>query len=463
MLVFATVVLISSLNISVLCSRANPLNTQFKNGIVPIIWEYNTGEVCMQVDISDDGRYAVVGTKHTTYFFERTSSTPVWTFNSPATQVGISGDGRYIVTQARPYIYLFEKSSNSSLWAATYPIAGDSVAISRDGKYISASRFVGEEVVSLFSRSTNEPIWTAHLYGGDIDFTTLSENGEYLVAGDDSGRAYLFQRTSSTPIWIFKASDKIKNVCISRDGNYLAAGCEDHNVYFFSRGSNVPLWNFTTKGFFYSNRFGISMSNDGSYIAVASGYGGYGPQPGDKNIYLFHKTSNTPVWRYETSHEAGSVSISGDGERLIAGNVGGQVYFFDKASSVPLWSYSIADVVDLPMGTTVAISNDGNYAIAGTEIGKIFLFGPLRTPGDSITLPPWSQWWFWTIIALGTTSSVFAFTTIRCYRKKTHIQKEQGVTPAKPVSKKEFKVCPNCGAKLPVDSAFCGKCGTPLK
>lgn len=432
---------------------------------IPIVWQYDVGEdnFVWQVDISDDGRCMVAGTWRVIFFFEKSGSTPVWTYSSEATHIGISGDGRYFAarkggTGLTP-VYLFESSSNSPLWS--YP--GHSVAISRDGKYVSTSKYNGEYTVSLFSRSVNQPIWTAHLTGGDIDFTALSSNGEYLVAVDDSGRVYLFHRSSSTPIWIFKAEDKMKNVAISRDGNYIAAGCEDHNVYFFSRESSTPLWNYTTKGFFYANRFGIAMSNDGSYIAVGSGYGGYGPQPGDKNVYLFHKTSSTPLWKYETSAEAISVSISGDGQRLIAGNVGGQVYFFDTASGIPIWSFDTGDVA----AAVVAISNDGNYAIAGTHRGggKIFLFGPLSAPIDSLdslTAPFWKQWWFWTTIALGITTSVFAFTTTH-YRKKWRTLKESKVTPAKPVSKKEYIVCPNCGAKLPMNSTFCGKCGTPLK
>jgi len=85
----------------------------------------------------------------------------------------------------------------------------------------------------------------------------------------------------------------------------------------------------------------------------------------------------------------------------------------------------------------------------------------LREPLEAV-LPFWAQWWFWAIVVLGITTSIFASTTVY-YRKKTHTSKEPQVTPAKPVSEKEYKVCPDCGAKLPMDSAFCGKCGTSLK
>jgi hypothetical protein len=73
--------------------------------------------------------------------------------------------------------------------------------------------------------------------------------------------------------------------------------------------------------------------------------------------------------------------------------------------------------------------------------------------------PFWTEWWFWAIIALGVVTGVFAFTTVH-YHKKASIPKDSKVTSTKPAQKKDFKVCSNCGASLPLDSVFCGKCGT---
>jgi ribosomal protein L40E len=73
--------------------------------------------------------------------------------------------------------------------------------------------------------------------------------------------------------------------------------------------------------------------------------------------------------------------------------------------------------------------------------------------------PFWLQWWFWTNFALATTTGVFAFTTFY-YRKRAFASEESKATSTKPLSKKDSKVCPNCGATLPLDSVFCGKCGT---
>lgn len=75
--------------------------------------------------------------------------------------------------------------------------------------------------------------------------------------------------------------------------------------------------------------------------------------------------------------------------------------------------------------------------------------------------PIWTQWWFWAIIALVAIAVVLAFTTVH-YRKKPAVSKETSVMQSK-TAQKANKVCPKCGANLPADSKFCGKCGTSLE
>lgn len=75
--------------------------------------------------------------------------------------------------------------------------------------------------------------------------------------------------------------------------------------------------------------------------------------------------------------------------------------------------------------------------------------------------PLFMQWWFWTIIALGAIVVVLAFTTAH-YRKKPSVSKGNNGMQGK-TTQKANKVCPRCGANLPADSKFCGKCGTSLE
>jgi len=76
------------------------------------------------------------------------------------------------------------------------------------------------------------------------------------------------------------------------------------------------------------------------------------------------------------------------------------------------------------------------------------------------TAPFWLQWWFWIII----TVSIVAI-ALACFiliRGKT-MRKRGGESQQTERTGIDYKTCPNCGARLPVDSQFCGKCGTRLE
>jgi WD40 repeat protein len=98
--------------------------------------------------------------------------------------------------------------------------------------------------------------------------------------------------------------------------------------------------------------YSVSISSDGSYIAAGSG---------DGKVYLFSRSSSTPLWSYQTGNVGCSVSISSDGSYIAAGSIDGKVYLFSRSSSTPLWSYQTGNWV-----LSVSISSDGSYIAAGS-------------------------------------------------------------------------------------------------
>lgn len=74
----------------------------------------------------------------------------------------------------------------------------------------------------------------------------------------------------------------------------------------------------------------------------------------------------------------------------------------------------------------------------------------------------WLQWWLWTNITSAITTILLITTTVH-YRKKASTQKQIRTRNSLLEPSKKSKACPNCGASLPVDSKFCGKCGTSLE
>ena len=77
------------------------------------------------------------------------------------------------------------------------------------------------------------------------------------------------------------------------------------------------MWNF--EEVFFSS---VAISADGQYI-TAGGICSYA-------VYLFNKTSASPLWAYNTAGHVWTVDISADGEYIVAGDQHHRVYLFDK-------------------------------------------------------------------------------------------------------------------------------------
>jgi WD40 repeat protein len=255
------------------------------------------------------------------------------------------------------------------LWSYNAGGAVWSVAISSDGNYIAAGS--EDNKVYLFSRASGTMLWS-YKTGNWVHLVAISSDGNYIVTGSWDDEVYLFSRADNTPIWGYNTGDVVRSVAISSDGNYIVAGDLDNKVYLFSKNDNTPLWSYETGNGVSS----VAISSDGSYIVAGSR---------DDKVYLFSRSSGTPLWDYTTDSYVLSVAISSDGSYITAGGEDKNVYLFSRTDNVPLWNYTTDSYVNY-----VAISSDGSYIAAGigaAEIGhpyKVYLFSsasdtPLRS------------------------------------------------------------------------------------
>lgn len=145
-----------------------------------------------------------------------------------------------------------------------------------------------------------------------------------------------------TQLWFEDLQYTIKSVSISSDGNYIAAASANGMIYLFDK-SHTLLWSRDLSISIYGNIESIAISSDGNYIVVGTARE-VNPEPGVtlKNwVYLFHKSSNSIVRKYEMSDKVLAVAICSNGDYFVAGTEDNNLHLFDRSiSSSPDWTYS---------------------------------------------------------------------------------------------------------------------------
>jgi len=143
---------------------------------------------------------------------------------------------------------------------------------------------------------------------------------------------------------------------ISKDGDYIAMGTRD-NVYVYHKDSDRPLWRWPIQGQVWY----MDMSDDGAYITAGTGLG---------TIYLFDRSSPTPIWSYTIDASSNTIAMSADGNYVVTGSTAGTIYLFHRDSPTPLWTYSIGNY----QVANVEISSNGQYIVAGGWDGILYFF-----------------------------------------------------------------------------------------
>ena len=274
-------------------------------------------------------------------------------------------------------------------------------------------------------------------FGSSVDISgdgTRAIVGAYLdehstLAVNDTGSAHIFVRdATTTPIsWTHEkelrhegvtgqtvnSSDQFGwSVSISTDGSLAIVGARytdstpgnSGSAYVFRRV--VTDWVVEQRLLHHdpqsSDYFGssVAISGDGTRVIVGA-YGDddtvnpYANEAGSAQIYRRDTTTNPISWVYEKSirhttsmqavnvsdHFGSSVSISNDGNRVIAGarntdqggGNAGSAYIFDRTTGTNDWTFNTMLVHPSPassdyFGESVAISGDGTYTIVGAYV-----------------------------------------------------------------------------------------------
>ena len=255
-------------------------------------------------------------------------------------------------------------------------MAVNDVAVSGDGNYLAAVNGTG---VFYFASDNSTPKWW-YLWQNMFRSVAISANGEYVVAGDNSGylcyfnnsRATAGQRGSQTWMSIDLWGPVERGTLdMSDDGDYVAIGGTGPNVFYFanctSRSSPNQYANWTD---YISYDVGtVHISPDGKYVAAGGRRAGGG-------FVAFYKDANVepyptePDWKSESSIYNGIIdlALSDDGYAVVA---------IDEAAPETLYYWANATNLSRDPNATwtknwafhcVDMSADGDEVIAGTAL-----------------------------------------------------------------------------------------------
>jgi len=265
----------------------------------------------------------------------------------------------------------------SQIWYFIAPETIECVAISADGNYIVAGNDNG--TIFLFEKSNNAPLWEYQVgMGNTITSIAISDDGSYIISGSVNNNVYFFNNSITSPkfpLWSNSSSNPIRAVALSSDGKNAAAISTGGKLSIFdTENISSPLLNSFTETSILSS---LAISSDGKYIVCGD----------DASKVHFYNTSDK-LWTYNTfapiTHTFNTIAISSDGEYIVTGSDDYSIYLLNKtfppALKSPLWSNDTGDDVE-----SVDISSDGSYVASGNSQGNFSLFD------KSNSQPLWSH------------------------------------------------------------------------
>jgi len=306
--------------------------------------------------------------------YSNPSTTPLWSYSTGkqyVNAVAISSEGSYITAICDNHvsninwpengkIYLFDNlfsNQKSPLWNYSITNGFSSVAISANGSNIVVGGDYSEEKVFIFNKTNSTPQWI-YSTGGNIYDVGISNDGSLTaVASGTSRKVFLLNNTECSLISGFSTTGLTLRVALSSNGRYMAVTDNAAKLYFFNTSIISPEWSFTLSGDMSTS---LSISADGDYIVS-----------GSNKLYVFRKNSSIPLWTYSTPDYIGSVKLSKDGNYIVVGGdyMDYNVYLFNRSSPTPEWIYSTKGEI-----TSVAISYNGDYIVAQSADHFLYLF-----------------------------------------------------------------------------------------
>jgi len=322
--------------------------------------------------------------------------------------ISISGNGK-ILAISTPYVTNYGVSGscriynynadNSTKWTlpsminGTYHDFGYSTSLSFDGTVLAISSIDINNIGAcyIYNYSTSWSLTQTITLAGSLNFGTsvsLSGDANYLIVGDNDvnkGKISFYYLNNNTYSFISSFTGTSysfsgKSVALSYDGNVAAVGCpgDSTNVGMctiykrtnttFSLDKNISS-NIT--GEYFGNS--VSLSNDGSIVAVGAPYSTKGTTR-IYNVLTGLQIGQNIEGEATTDYSGICVRLSGDGKMVAIGahyNDGNgsasgncRIYYYNN-NWIKIGSDIDGEFMNDYFGFSVSLSNDGNTVAIG--------------------------------------------------------------------------------------------------
>lgn len=289
------------------------------------VWGFQTGENISSIAISDNGEIVVAASKDGGVFGFDKKGDLLWKYD------GMGCFPKAMITNDGQHGYIINSDRSSDPYSPT--------------------------IRHFYQNGT--VLWETREPG--ISSASITKNGEFLVVGTKTGRNSEVRAYSEkgTGLWRYSAPDGIESVAISEDGNTIVAVHSYRLIVLDSRGillsEVIPKYRPTV----------IAISQDSRYIASGSTF----------TIQFFNGSENQLWQKYENG--INSIAISKDGQIIIVGSQEHVSCF--NGNGTRIWDVPI----DMGAGS-VSMSSEGNAILAGLNNGTVYL---LNREGDAKRIP----------------------------------------------------------------------------
>jgi len=155
--------------------------------------------------------------------------------------------------------------------------------------------------------------------------------------------------------WKYNAGEEVVDVRMSMDGNYIVAVTDWPAKVILLDSSGSLIWDESVSDRLES----VSISGNGSRIVVGTSY---------KDVLLFDGDGEL-LWEKElTTRSLYDVDMSADGRYIVLGGYDNVTYLYDNMG-VQVWNFTLGYWVE-----SVSISSDGEYVAAGSWDDFVYLF-----------------------------------------------------------------------------------------